>query len=242
MDAIFFLTVLSGLIAVLLSGTTYYNGRKKAIEAEEATKLLMERTNEVAALQRDLLGEMNKNQEKTDLIVSLQTKLQEINEKLQGQTIKLENISTGGDSYLKMSFVKHNDKYKIWIQNMGDYPLSETTMWFMDLNHFDKLSDIEKVQYERRCSSAVANLGYFYSKGRKIIRELDYELDRDAGVRVVVNFSANNGTWRQVIRMKWVNGKWVTANKFMFDPFRTPDILYEIPEDYPSLSENEDIF
>src|SRR5690606_2066198 len=199
MDAIFFLTVLSGLIAVLLSGTTYYNGRKKAIEAEEATKLLMERTNEVAALQRDLLGEMNKNQEKTDLIVSLQTKLQEINEKLQGQTIKLENISTGGDSYLKMSFVKHNDKYKIWIQNMGDYPLSETTMWFMDLNHFDKLSDIEKVQYERRCSSAVANLGYFYSKGRKIIRELDYELDRDAGVRVVVNFSANNGTWRQVI-------------------------------------------
>jgi hypothetical protein len=78
MDSLFYLTIASGVLTVILSATTYYKGKQKENEAEIANDELLLRTKQVAELQGELLyksGEIiiiqNKLNEKSDAIVTL---------------------------------------------------------------------------------------------------------------------------------------------------------------------------
>ena len=58
MDLIFYITILSGLVTVSLSAITYYQAKQKEKEADEVSKTLVTRTNEVVLLQERLLNQV----------------------------------------------------------------------------------------------------------------------------------------------------------------------------------------
>lgn len=82
MDAIFYLTIISGIIAVVLSSVTYYKGKQKELEGDAANKKLLDTTLKIADLQGQLLSEMTKNQQQSNSIITLQNQLQQASDKI----------------------------------------------------------------------------------------------------------------------------------------------------------------
>lgn len=159
-------------------------------------------------------------------------------ERLTHQNEKLRNIATGGDSYLKLSFVQvGREKYKILIQSLGEYPLSECRMWFVDMNGSE-----DAVQKELDAKKTVYEVGYMPAMGIVEYNEPLFEFDKTQGVYLIVHFSANNGTTTQIIRMKWITNKWATANKYIRGQGFDPVVIYDIPSDYPALPDKDDTF
>ena len=130
MDTIFYLTIFAGLLTVVLSGTTYYKGKQKEIEADKSNRDLLEKTNQVVALQGNLLSEMGKTQEKSDTIITLQNKLQNANE----QILVLSNKNVKqvlGDGAPTLSAHFYPDKLiALFIQNDNDYPIYDISLVF----------------------------------------------------------------------------------------------------------------
>lgn len=159
---------------------------------------------------------------------------------LHEQNEKLKNITTGGDSYLKMFFVNiGNEQHKISIQNIGEYPLSETKMWFIDMNGWEKLTSDQAILRERESKKRILDIGYMPPKGQVEFDQLHFKLDKKLGVYLIVHFSANNGTSVQIIRMKWVDNKWAIANKYING---RNEPIYDISENYPRLEDLDDTF
>lgn len=130
MDTIFFLTIAAGLLTVILSGITYYKGNQKEIEANEANKKLLERTNQVVTLQESLLLEMSKTQEKSDTIISLQAELQRANaEILNNSNENIKHVLGSGSPTLAAQF--YPDKLiTLVIHNTNDYPIYDISLNF----------------------------------------------------------------------------------------------------------------
>lgn len=130
MDTIFYLTIFVGLLTVILAAITYYKGKQKEVEADEANKSLLEKTNQVVSLQSSLLEEMSKTQGKSDTIISLQTKLQEVNDQI--LIMSNENVKQvlgSGKPTLLAQF--YPDKLiSLIIQNNTDYPIYDISLNF----------------------------------------------------------------------------------------------------------------
>jgi hypothetical protein len=150
MDTIFYLTILAGLLTVVLSGITYYKGKQKEIEADKANKGLLEKTNQVVVLQRNLLNEMGKSQEKSDTIISIQNKLQDANEKI--LVLSNKNVKQVlGDGAPTLSAHFYPDKLiALSIQNNNDYPIYDISLVFPNP---DTYSSAKKMAEEGRILS-----------------------------------------------------------------------------------------
>jgi len=184
-----------------------------------------------------LFGTLMQSQTSRSEAESLRAKIDSLHE----QNEKLENIATGGDSYLKMFFVvAGNDCFKIIVQNFGDYPLSEITMWFQDMNGSNKLTNEQAVLKERESIRKLIDIRNIPPMGIMELGDVRFQVDKILGVYVIVHFGANNGTSIQIIRMKWIKDKWTTANKYIIGRNREP--IYDIPKDYPALPNKDDTF
>jgi len=128
MDYIFYLTILSGAITVMLSVVTYREGKRKEIEADLVNKKLLEKTDQVVLLQGNLLNEMGQNREKSDAIITIQNKLQEANE----QILILSNKNVKqvlGDGVPTLSADVWPDKLIVLsIQNNNEYPIYDISI------------------------------------------------------------------------------------------------------------------
>ncbi len=186
-----------------------------------------------------LYGTLRQSQVANTEADSLRVKI----ENLTQQNERLKNITTGGDSYLKLFFVYvGHERYKMMIQNLGEYPLSECKMWFIDMNGQDKLSSQEAVMKEFDAKKRIIDIGYVSSKGIIEFNDPYFQLDEIQGVYLIVHFSANNGTTTQIIRMKRTKDKWTTANKYIRGKNFDPVVIYDIPSDYPALPDKDDTF
>lgn len=159
---------------------------------------------------------------------------------LRGQNEELKNINTGGDSYLKLELVNNGkDSFGFFVTNKGKYPLTNCQMWIQDMNHYNSLSNIEKSKYILDSEQKLIDLGQIPALRSKRVSEF-LKADKSKGEYLIIHLAANNGKNTQVVRMKFVNNKWVTANKYIFDGNNVP--VYEIPDDYPALKDKDDTF
>ncbi len=130
MDTIFYLTIISGILTVILSVTTYYKGKQKELEADTANQNLLNRTSQVAELQEKLLTEMEKTQSKSDSIISIQTKLQDANDKI--LSLSNENVKQVlGNGAPTLSAHFFPDKLiSLFIENKNEYPIYDLSLNF----------------------------------------------------------------------------------------------------------------
>lgn len=154
MDTIFYLTILSGILTVILSGITYYNGKQKEMAADISNTKLLDRTEQVANLQSNLVSEMAKTQEKSDTIISLQNKLQGANDKIISQNEKISELNefiaasvTGGETFPYISVLFASTPRGLILFNLmseGENPLYDIGVNIIDNDRAKEL--ISKIQ------------------------------------------------------------------------------------------------
>lgn len=172
--------------------------------------------------------------EKVQLQASTIDKLRQENTdlytKLADASKEIFNNLTGGDSYCKMEILNvnaSNDLGYLAFFVEGKNPLNRIQARIVDLNNFNtqsiSISEMNK---------NVFDIGTL-DPDKALITQYTIRLDKLQGVNLNIFFGANNGFSTQLIRMKYINGKWVSAHQIT----RLKDnkeLFIKIDPDFPS--------
>jgi hypothetical protein len=168
------------------------------------------------------------------------------------EIIKLETVAinkakrgideiTGGDNYCHLSF--HTYKGHILIHNTGEYPLYGIQIRITDLRELDKMFKDRKGNLlfdDMFKHSTQIDLGDLHAH-TTTNRPNPISLDGRKEANFNVFFSARNGYWTQLYRLRLIGGKWVAAIRVTRSvPKTKKPILYEkIDPEFPKNAKGE---
>lgn len=165
----------------------------------------------------------NLRQENTDLY----TKLADANK-------EIYNNLTGGDSYCKMEIGNinpSNDLGYLVFYVEGKNPLNRIQARIVDLNNFNAQS-MSMAEINKNVDVGTLD------PNKALITQYTIRLDKVKGVNLNIFFGANNGFSTQLIRMKYINDKWVSAQQIT----RLKDnkeLYIKIEPEFPSKDKNQ---
>lgn len=234
------IAVLGGLISAI--GTLRHNksssdksnrieqGVNKGLEIGQTTNsevLQLKEQNNNLTQEAILLKEKVEKQE--NKIDELRKENIELYFKLAEASKEIHNNLTGGDSYCRMDLGNINytgdEGYLVFFVE-GKYPLSSIQARIVDLNYFDATGlTVEDL------SKNVVNIGTL-QPNKAFVTNKKHPLDKRKGVNLNIFFSANNGYVNQLIRMRYINNKWLSATRIL--TMMEGKVLFEeIDPNYP---------
>lgn len=182
----------------------------------------------------DLIKQNNELLEKAEIqsrtIDKLRGENTSLYEKLTAASNEIYNNITGGKSLVRAiigNIINDGDYADFIFVVEGKYPLRDITMSITDLNTFN-------TKVPKWTNYKILNI----KPGEAIISKLTVKLDKIKGVNYNIQFNANNGHTIQLIRMRYVNNKWTSADKI-----RTTEedkaIFLKVDKDYPIKNVSE---
>ncbi len=167
--------------------------------------------------------------------------LKQKNEEIGKLSRKIAYSVTGGDSFCYLAFSLPDDgsiNAMLTAVHKGEFPLYDVSVRIVDLDKFDKhikeqakltLGGIQKVQ---------TNINIGNIPALQAVTLGPWALSQSGEVRYNIFISARNGFITELVRLKRINEKWVSAYKVEAGPGHEPGVLYEkIDPDFPK---NED--
>ena len=142
---------------------------------------------------------------------------------------------TGGESYCKMQIWNINSSndlgYLVFFVE-GKNPLTGIQARIVDLNNLDAQPlSIEEI------NKNVVDIGTL-DPDKAFVTKITIKLDKAKGVNLNIFFGANNGFSTQLIRKKFINNKWVSAEQIT----RLKDnkeLYLKIDPDFPSKDKTQ---
>jgi hypothetical protein len=135
----------------------------------------------------------------------------------------------GGDSFAYMAFLLQFDVPRLILFHEGNYPLYDVSVRISDLDKTKgrtySISDLENELH--------FNIGNVAPHNSRMLVPISLSND---SLRWNIFFSARNGFFTELLRMRRVNGKWKTALKVVTNPMRGEErktLFEKVDPDYP---------
>ena len=211
--------------------------KQKQVEIEQLNKRINEVVQTNQSLSHDIL-EISKNltivtkdiKELSEKSIILTDKNITLTEKTIELSQKIENIQTGGDGHCVASAAYITDNSALLIALVkGEYPLYGVQVRVVDLELFQKATDYSiesSKKYEQtflmgdlppNTATTIARINSDFSSGKK-----DFN----------IFYSARNGFHIQLLRLRKINGKWLSYSK-VFESGSSKILFEEMDEGFP---------
>ena len=151
-----------------------------------------------------------------------------------GSELKLLNLMIGGDSFCYL-MVSNPDPVtnigRIVVQHPGEYNLYDVHARIVDLEKFDKLKGKLSFATFRQADTNIS-IGNLISSSAQVLNP--FTLGNGDTRSFNIFFSARNGFFNQVLRLKKIDGEWVSATKVL----REEKVIYEeVDDEFPRTAE-----
>jgi hypothetical protein len=164
--------------------------------------------------------------------------VQEQNDSLQKQQQFTLNNVTGGDSFCYIKFILgKSNRAGMWLVSRGEYPLYGVhgRIWNPDDNFIFQENTNEGILMKRKKDDITFGPIDLPPNRVATLTPINLPVTDKEEQRIIVNFSARNGVFREVLRLRRINGEWKGAFKVYRDPATGPvTLLYEeTDKDFP---------
>ena len=158
-------------------------------------------------------------------------KLNEKNEEIARLSKEIVHSVTGGDTICYIMPISNQPDFGTLV-SVGNYPLYDLTARFTDLEEFEKNPE-KTITYDSLLrGDNILNLNELPPKSAKPLGSI-FKLHGDTR-RWNIFFSARNGFFTELLRMKKVDGKWISAVQITKLEGTENKVVFEkIPEDFP---------
>jgi hypothetical protein len=183
---------------------------------------------------QDLINQSNGLTQKIDTqsktIDELRRENIELYSKLATSSLEIYNNLTGGDSYCYCLFIvplsnpsKDIGHISFTLGEKSKSPLRNINARIVDLNSFNTKQTIFENTFKNVILEKIELEEYVTLPDK-------FNLDKEKGVNLNIFFSANNGFFEQLLRMRFINNEWVSATIVK----RNEQTIYEkIDKNYP---------
>lgn len=151
-------------------------------------------------------------------------------EELLDKADKMVSHISGGDSYLSLQIdIQNTTNLGVLVAvHHGEHPLYDVSARVTDLQKLKQLQ--EPMTYENM-NNAATNIKIGNMSPSQVILLQDWQLDSEHEKSYNISLLARNGSFRQLLRMKKVEGVWVSASKVLNVESET--IYEKIDERFP---------
>ncbi|HDM8162001.1 TPA: two pore domain potassium channel family protein [Vibrio harveyi] len=161
----------------------------------------------------------------------LEKRFESVMHKIETETQETINYMSGGDSiaWLQIGMLNHaTNNGTLMVNHQGKYPLYEVNARVVDLNRFQALQGQLNMQ---TISTTQINIDVGNLIPGLSVMNRNMQIGHPTSQDYNVFFSARNGTFTQLIRMRKVTNQWVTATKVQN---MNGDIVFEqVDPNYP---------
>jgi len=205
---------------------------KTGASTEEKVDYLKVQNTELTKKSEEL---KEKAEQQASIIDNLRKENTDLYTKLADANKEIYSNLTGGDSYCKMEIGNinpANDLGSLIFFVEGKNPLNRIQARIVDLNNFNTQS-----MTIAEANKNVIDIGTL-DPDKALMTQYTIKLDKVKGINLNVFFGANNGFSTQLIRMKYINDKWVSAQQIR----RLKDnkeLYLKIDPDFPIKDKNQ---
>jgi len=162
----------------------------------------------------------------------IEKRANDILNKLEARTFLIFSQITGGDSYCYVCFTQNYlGENNLTILHQGQYPLYDLTVRIVDLDKFDESTDSLERAHEYQKIFSIGTMLPNQSNNLCTITLSNQEISK----RFNIFFSARNGMFQELLRLKNVNNEWVSAIKVD----RGKTLLESVSENFPKNGNEE---
>lgn len=143
----------------------------------------------------------------------MEGRLESLLEELDTKTREMIDHVTGGDSFpwIQVAMVDpKTDQGMLMVNHHGDHPLYDVSVRIVDLNIFFQIQGAHTLS-TFQLSDTNINIGNLISGHSMSLR--GWSIKHSPAQSYNVFFAARNGSFTQLVRMRKINGKWLTATK-----------------------------
>ena len=176
--------------------------------------------------------------------IASERELKQKNEEITELSKQISYSITGGDSFCYLAFQLpencSNNNAMAVIVHKGEYPLYDVGIRIVDLAKFARyVKGKEKLSFEdtQKAEKSI-KIGNISPSQATFLGKWSLPQANDANYNVFI--SARNGFFTELIRIKCIDDKWVSAYKVDTGPGKETKLLYEkIHEDFPKNKEGK---
>lgn len=166
-----------------------------------------------------------------DSFGSMETRLKELLAEVEIKTNEMIGHISGGNSfpYFQIAMLDSNSNTGILMAiHQGVHPLYDVNARIVDLQKFEQIKHNISLA-NMRYSDTNINVGNLIPSHASMIRQWKIENEPEQSYNIF--FTARNGSFTQIIRLKKINGVWVSATKVTN---RENKVMHEkIDDNYP---------
>jgi hypothetical protein len=149
---------------------------------------------------------------------------------------EIVNSVIGGDSFCYLSIGSINPQNNVGILvavSQGEHPIYDVNARIVDLQKFEKIKDNLTLQTINQSETHI-NIGNMIKGTASMIRQ--FPLGNTSKRDFNIFFSARNGLYTQLLRLRKVNDEWVSATKVE----KNGEVIFEkIDDNFPRSKKGE---
>lgn len=166
-----------------------------------------------------------------DSFGAMEVRFKELLDKVESKTEEMIGHISGGNSFpwLQIGMINSSNQGVLMAIHQGNHPLYNVTARIVDLQRFDQIkSNISLVTFGYADTNL--NIGNMIPSHASMVQKWKIESEPEQSYNIF--FTARNGSFTQLMRLKKINGVWASATKVTN---RNNEILHEqIDEKYPT--------
>ncbi len=167
-----------------------------------------------------------------DNLEKIEKRANDILNSLEARTALLFSQISGGNSFcyvcVSQDYLGHRN---LVVNHQGDYPLYDLTINVIDLDKFNEHAANPEYAHEYQKIFSIGTMLPRQTNNLCVISLSNQEISKSFNIF----FSARNGMFHELIRLKNVNNEWVSAIKVD----REKTLLQLVPENYPKNAAGE---
>jgi hypothetical protein len=172
-----------------------------------------------------------------DSFGTMETRFNELLNEFKLKTDDMIDHISGGNSFPYIMIASVNSEInmgRLMVIHNGEHPLYDVNVRIVDLNKFSTIQENITLESMSTCESNIV-IGNLTPSHASVLQ--NWKIDGVNEQSYNVFFTARNGGFTQLIRMKKIDGTWLTATKVSD---RQNNILHEqIDQNYPKNISNE---
>jgi hypothetical protein len=168
-----------------------------------------------------------------DNLEKIEKRANDIFDNLELKTALIFSQITGGKSFCSANLSQsYLDESNLTIMHQGDFPLYDLTVSVVDLDKFNEFKHNPDYEHEYR---KLFSIGTMLPKQINNLCKVPVT-DKEISKSFNIFFSARNGMFSELLRLKKINNEWVSAMK-IFDGEKT--LLESVSDGYPKSTNGE---
>ena len=169
-------------------------------------------------------------------LLAIETKVQSMLDELETKTKHLTDTMTGGDSVCYALLSINEGLANVGVVTLGRFPLYGVSMRFANLEVIDKWGTQPSLGHVREATTLNVQLGDLVpSFAKMFVATIPLPAQADIA-RFNIFFIARNGAFTQLLRLRKVDGEWVSATKVEKDGIKRHE---QVHPKFPRVSSGD---